>query len=439
MPDTVALDPEREIVATLTKDSALAAYYKKGLKEYNFADAECSRIFEWVIRYYRVHGKLEHAPTYEVLIAEFPNYGDLIQGTKGAEATYLSDRLMSDYVKRQASEVLKTFVPKMLDDPKATVEGIRDSFSSIMNNSIPRGQRFVFGEDVEYFEQLSNEAISSGGAPYPFLDMTKYTGGMKLGELTVLVAATGKGKTVFACATALEAARAGWDVYFATLEMPPIQIMQRLELMEANKQGMTVSPSLYTQGRATPEQQVFMKRAYKNIAEMGGRIVVDQPDLSDRTPSGLVSNCKMSGCNFIIIDQLDFILKPKADSKTEAIGRLMYDFKNEIASPSDGRKLPLLLLHQLNREGSKSQSRGGVGVASDVADSASIERFSDTLWGLGRTKEEEENEIMNIATMKSRRFGATSYKMRWETEDRYFFELMRDGNGFPVKMDVWGN
>ena len=65
--------------------------------------------------------------------------------------------------------------------------------------------------------------------------MQEWTGGIHPGEMAVLVAPAGMGKTMVACKTALEAVRQGWSVYFATLELEPLDIAQRVEYMEVNR------------------------------------------------------------------------------------------------------------------------------------------------------------------------------------------------------------
>lgn len=74
----VALDEEREIAATLTSSDACATYYRDGLSSAHFADPRCRTIFEWTMDYFGTHGRLESAPSKEVMLTEFPDYDDLI-------------------------------------------------------------------------------------------------------------------------------------------------------------------------------------------------------------------------------------------------------------------------------------------------------------------------------------------------------------------------
>ena len=73
------------------------------------------------------------------------------------------------------------------------------------------------------------------GVPYPFKEMTEWTGGIRDGEMCIFVAPAGMGKTCLACKTALEAIRAGYNVYFASLELSIENIAQRIEYMVANE------------------------------------------------------------------------------------------------------------------------------------------------------------------------------------------------------------
>ena len=84
--------------------------------------------------------------------------------------------------------------------------------------------------------------------------------------------------------------------------------------------------------------------------------------------------------------------------------------------------MPVLLLHQMTREGVKN-AKDGIGTAQDIAHSSVVEQLADVIWALGCTEEEE-----NISVMKLGRMG---YKLRWELKYQALIDLMRDDNGNP--------
>lgn len=436
----VALDEEREIVATLSSADACATYYREGVRDAHFADARCRVVFAWAMDYYCTHGRMEEAPSPDVLSTEFPDYIDLISEAKGAAPSYLVGRLKSRYVKRQAEDVMRTILPNMPNDPLATVTMMRDAFSSIADNCVPSDECIEYGKDMDAYRKMMRERRERGGAPYPFKEMQAWTGGIRDGELAVLVAPAGTGKSVFACKTALEAWRAGYRVYFASLELPIGNIAERLEYMVVNEDGFRVPVGEYMRGVRPPQYEEAIREAQDKMASFPGKLFIEQPRLEDRTPAGLVRACKSRGCNFIIVDQLQFVMKPKRDSLTESYGAALQEFKQQIMSPADNVKLPMLLLHQMNRQGAKAQHEGTgkVGSMSDIAGSAWVEQISDIVWGLGRNEEEKNNDVMNLATLKVRNVDSVGWRLSWDTSVRYQFDILRDPiTGDAIRLDSW--
>ena len=237
--------------------------------------------------------------------------------------------------------------------------------------------------------------------------------------------------TWFAAKTALEAARQGWNVYFASLELDPYDIGRRTELLHVNRDQIVVPVDKFLKGIEMPRYVQALDRARDEIGGLPGKLVIDQPPMPERTPSALIQNAKMCGCNFVVIDQLQFVKKnPKIQSLYEQTADCIYTLKNLIASPSDNQKMPVLLLHQMTREGVKN-AKDGIGTAQDIAHSSVVEQLADVIWALGCTEEEENISVMKLVTLKTRRYGRMGYKLRWELKYQALIDLMRDDNGNP--------
>ena len=436
---TVALDAEMEIAATLSDADACATYYREGINESHFADSKCRDLFSWCMAYYLTHGRMEKAPSHEIIETEFPDYPETIKDSKGAAPSYLCQRIKNDYVKRQTSDVIKTVLPSMSVDAMGAATMLRESFAAIVENCTPSDELMVYGEDMDAYRKKLHEIREHAGAPYPFKEMQSHTGGIHDGELAILVGPSGYGKSNFACKTALEAIRQGRNVFFATLELAIETITQRMEFMVVNEERLRVPIYNYTSGLHLPEYEAALEEAQDAIADMPGKLVVAQPKVDDRTPSALVQACKSHGCNFLIIDQLQFVKRPKRDTIQESYGAALQEFKQQIMTPADNRRLPLLLLHQMNRTGGKAQREGvgRVGSMDSIAGSAWVEQISDIVWGIGRNDEERNNDIMNLATLKTRNVAPIGWQLSWDTNVSFQFDILRDENGNARRLDKW--
>jgi replicative DNA helicase len=433
------MDIEKEIAATMTDSSACLVYQREGLKESHFADSRYAQSFAVGMEYFRTHGKMVEAPSIDVMEHGLNGYSNLTAGVDGASPSYLCEQLKSLFVKRQSEAVLRDVLPEMAKDPTTAALRLRDSMSRIIDSTSRNDSCIEYGADMADYRRMVSERDSRSGAPYPWKEMQTWTGGIRPGEMAVLVGPSGMGKSNIACLTALEAVRQGWNVYFATLELEPLDIAQRIEYMEVNKDSLKVPIRDWTHGVRIAEYEQDMAAAQDAIAALPGKLVIDQPPVEGRTPTALVQECKMRKCNFLIVDQLQFVTKPSKDNLSEAVGLCLQEFKSQIMSPVDNVRLPLLLLHQMNREGVKAQEKGTghIGTMSDIAHSAWVEQLSDVVWGMGRNKEEENAGLMNLATLKHRRFAKIGWRLTWDLDMSFQIDVQRDGQGRPQTLEDW--
>ena len=429
------MDIEIEIIAQIDDPRSFRMFFDAGLSSKYFADDVCGRIYGFADRYFRTHGGLSDPPSSEVIAAEFPNYANLVNGaTKGAATSYLIEELQKRYVAREMEKMLREYIPMIHDNPTDVARMVVSGMSAILQSSSNRSDSIEYGDDMDYQRKLEAEYMSLRSVPYCAKELTDRTGGgMKEGELTVFAAKPSGGKTWFACASALTAIKAGWDTYFATLEMPPILMAQRVELLEAG----VVSPLSYSQGVRLPGDAQAIDEARTRILGYPGKLVIDQPPAGERDISSLVARCKANGCRFLIIDQLQFVQKDARFTESwRAIEQIIYTLKTEISAPADGIKLPVLLLHQFNREAVKGQGGGIIGSMSQLAGSSVIEQVADTVWGLGPGLGNERGR-RSLGILKGRRFPEFCYQMVWETDARAKIEVDHDSNGRPVELEKW--
>lgn len=435
----MGLDVETEIIASCLNPEALLTYHSWGVDVSHFADEELAPIYEFANDYFFNYGSMRYAPTVEIISDRFPKFLELIKGAEGAAPQYLAKKLKDLYCSRQVMESIRLTTQDFSVDTEEKARLLRDSLSLIVDSVTPNAQRLEYGKDMELYNKQANINLATIGAPYPFEHLNKVTRGIKPGELVMLVAAPKKGKSWFAAKTVLEAVRMGWSVYFASLELDIMNMARRLELLEANRNGMVIPINKLNSGEEMPSYIKALEEARKRIEAYPGKLVIDKPKLKERTPSALVQNAKIAGCNFMVVDQLQFVKNPNSKARTvaEQTSEIIYELKDLIDSPADNIKMPMLMLHQLNREGIKGSSKTGIATAQDIANSEDITRVADLIWTLGQTEEDRNANVMKLVTLATRNIAPMGFKLRWDIKYTGAIELLLTPEGNPKEIGSW--
>jgi replicative DNA helicase len=228
-----------------------------------------------------------------------------------------------------------------------------------------------------------------------FPDLDQKLAGLKGGQLVVVGARPGCGKTALALAIALNAAADGHGVYFASLEMPESEIADRVYAMRSGVPLRAIQT-----GRLTGQQSELLAAAGREFAEQPFHL----DDTSDLTASRLASRVRWAvrrrRVKFVVIDYLQLLHSenPK-DPRHLQVGLAARRMK-QLARVCD---VPVLLLAQLNRA---SEDRpGGEPRLADLRESGEIEAHADTVLLLHpEPKQDEDSQVCatNVIVDKNR-------------------------------------
>ena len=236
-------------------------------------------------------------------------------------------------------------------------------------------------------EKLVNNRAQMAGVPTGFADLDKLFWGLRGGDLLILAARPGVGKTSFALNLAVNAAKSGAPVALFSLEMGANQLVQRILCAEAR-----VNLGRLRQGDLSEGDWNAIMNAATTLSGLDLSID-DTPGLTlleMRAKARRQLRDKEQG--LIIVDYLQ-LMQPPASRR---------DFNRavEVAEISRGLKvlakelnMPVLALSQLSRavemRGSKRPQ------LSDLRESGSIEQDADIVMFIDRSMDEVEAESDN--------------------------------------------
>ncbi len=243
-------------------------------------------------------------------------------------------------------------------------------------------------EAVKELQQLMKQRNKMIGVPTGFKDVDDLFHGFRPGDLVILAARPGVGKTAFALNLAVNAAKAGTAVAFFSLEMSANQLMQRVLCAEA-----LVSMNKVRSGNIQAGDEGALVDASKRLAQ-AEMYIDDTPGLSimearakARRELRHVVGTERKG--LIVIDYLQLMQPPtvrRDGNRAVEVGEISRGLK--VLAKEMG--MPVIALSQLNRS---VEMRGKKRpMLADLRESGSIEQDADIVMFIDRSMSEEEAE-----------------------------------------------
>ena len=247
---------------------------------------------------------------------------------------------------------------------------------------------FVAGKLSEELANLktatSDDTVT--GTPTGFTKLNILTHGFQPGELIILAARPGVGKTALSLNLAYNAAARDVPVAYFSLEMPSTMLFKRLVSADA---GVKFD-SLITGFGLTPNARLNLQQSCERLAQR--KIYID--DTSGIKLLDLVAKCRKlkaqePDLGLIVVDYIGLVTttsKTKSESRQLEVQMISQTLKKLALD----LKVPVLGVAQLNRNVEMRQ--GGEPQLSDLRESGSIEQDADIVLMLHETKLEDAAE-----------------------------------------------
>lgn len=272
----------------------------------------------------------------------------------------------------------------------------------------------MVGDVIDRFQMIAADKDVLRGIPTGFPFLNKITNGFQRSDLIVIAARPGSGKTSLAMNIVEAAAFQGNVCAVFSLEMPKIQIVQRLLCASAK-----VSMSDALSGKLTPNDWKALIKTGEDLKKLS--IIID--DSSRVTPAEILSKCRRikskngGRLDLVMIDYIQLMSSGsrQEENRTREIAHITGDLKI-MAKELD---VPVIALSQLRRMVGEPQ-------LSDLRESGAIEQDADMVIFINRpdmtaTPEEiEKNKIVRgmadliIAKHRNGETGRTKLRFKGE-------------------------
>jgi len=385
--DPVA-ESERAVLGSVIQSSAAAHEAAAILGPHHFAKAAHQIVFEAALRLADAGQPVEPASVLSELAAAgtLTHAHDHNLGSGGVflhslmeragSTGYHAPKVLAAWQQRNVKFTLKSCesIAEAADwDPDMHLDRIRkliEDATAYTGSTALRPQSEIVLEALEAVEQGIDPGLSTG---YPDLDDA--IGGLRPGELIVVGARPGGGKSLLGlCIADHVSTRLGLPVLFSSLEM------SQDELTHRRIASIARVPLVHlTRHQVTDADWELIRRAQDRLVNTQLR-VDDGSGVSLAHIRGRLRGMARSGyaARLLVIDYLGLLAEPKTESRQQAVAALARGAKllaREFA-------IPVLLAAQVNRSPeSRSDKRPGL---ADLRESGEIEAAADIVLMLYR-------------------------------------------------------
>ena len=271
-----------------------------------------------------------------------------------------------------------------LKDPSMTsgemVTELDSRLTEFQQSSQERTALTIAEAGESLLSELQNRSRGTASAMMGLPSVDRYLGGMMPGEMIVLAARPGCGKTSLAMQAALHNSARGRHVLFVSLEMTITELAARVLV------GMTDVPSAdIRSGRVTSEQKNAIAGALAELRDDTLRLIDPvSATIQDVRQQARLQHSR-EGLDLVVIDYLSLIQSGNTrQQRWEQIG----ETSRAIKRLAKELQVPVLVLQQLNREADEKPPR-----LSHLRDSGSIEQDADAVLLLHAKKDGQFNMI----------------------------------------------
>lgn len=267
----------------------------------------------------------------------------------------------------------------------------------------------VIRENYHHLQELSNNPEQSAGLPTGFSAIDNLLVGMGEGDMVLVGARPGVGKTSFTMNIATRASKnLNKTVCVFSLEMSAEQLVMRMISNEAR-----IDNTVLRSGRLAAENWNSLAIAANTLSQCN--ILID--DTAGMSVTMMKSRLrKIKNLGLVVIDYLQLMQSEShSDNRAQEVGEISRGIK--LMAKEFG--VPVLTCAQLNR--AVEARKDGLPQLSDLRDSGSIEQDADSVMFLHRKEGEEQGVQVVIA---KNRHGATGIvELGWTPQFTAFYSL----------------
>lgn len=410
---------EVTLIQHLADRESLGTLVREGFDAKIMPSEDLRKIYVFAVEYFHQAGRTV-APSVQTLRQHF---GEMLDDHE-IDITYepedsiewAIDDLKGSYVHLRGQEFLRDTATNLAKADAAEKPGVLSGAVTEMMNvlldiedrSVRADYRSAMKDRLAAYEERALDRDHIYGMRLGLEEFDMHSRGIHPGELAVLAAAPKVGKSMLAAHVAYHEWMAGRTPVLFTLENSVEMTLDRLVAIATN-----IDSRGWAQGTLDENEKRLAIEHITQAGEAGHPLWVLQPDLGQRSFTFMVREALIRGADSIIIDQLSFVELGGHGNRPqwERIGDALHLLRSQIATGRN--RVPVLLCHQINREGVDASRKENKLRMEHMAGSAEIERTSDWVLGIYRNDQQKQMGFATFSVLAARREEPKAWNLGW--------------------------
>lgn len=323
--------------------------------------------WDWLRQFKRVHGKIPDKATFRTQFPDFP----LLKAT---DVPYAADSVANNHLRHELAQSVKEATSLLAaDKPDEALDSLRTSISYVRdpiasrNTDVLSDYSDVFDEAARRVEAAMTKGLA--GVDTGLATVNDRTGGVQPGDLWIIAARLGVGKTWLLSRMASGAVLSGKRIVFISLEQTKAQITFRIHTIIGNKLGYSIRNRQLMSG-VNLDLNYYRGFLMDLPNRVDGSCVVLDPSRGRVSPHTLSSVIERMKPDVVFVDYIT--LMQKETEEWQGVAKLSAECK-EIALIHE---VPIVCAAQINRLGEGGKKPPGV---DKLAQSDSIGQDADVV------------------------------------------------------------
>ena len=270
-------------------------------------------------------------------------------------------------------------------------------FKAINGSTIYRPEAVVEGCDIDIEVLMTPK---EPGIALPYQKLQRMTWGLRKGEITLLTAGSGIGKSTWVREIALDIVSRGYKVAMIALETQMEDVARMFVAMDNNIPGhrLMFSPHCIPREQYVRSvERLFKSNAMHFFKHWGS---ISAPVLRQK----MHYYAKVLGVDFIILDHVSMVVAGSDTSDERKDIDMLFEGMTQVVNETGVGILPII---HLKRVQGKKFNKGDEVELTDLRGSAGAEQMSFNVWALERNQQGETKDIVKIRVLKNRLLGFT--------------------------------